>query len=306
LVARVTDRVGKGIRSTPRDVLVSESTDKSNMGKAFGLHKALDMAGAALGILITYFILRSFSDDFDYKWIFWLSLIPAVLGLLMFFFVQEKKAVRLPSARSPFWKDFQKIDGQLKLYLLVIFLFTLGNSSNAFILLKAKDVGFSNVDVVLLFFVFHVVASALSMPLGNLSDKIGRKNLLVPGYLAFALCYFAFAFARTPLVVVAAFVLYGVYTAMITGVERAFVAEIAPPELKGTMLGLQSTVAGIALLPASVIAGLLWDAFGSTVPFAFGATLSLLAALILVVFMRGGVHYDRTETKSKMPVATDG
>ncbi|MCL2764028.1 MAG: MFS transporter [Treponema sp.] len=297
LGAKVIDRLGKGIRTAPRDVLVSESTDAKNMGKAFGLHKALDMFGAALGIFIVFMLLREQSGDFNYKYLFALSMIPAALGLIMFIFVKEKKLlISVNNAmysrkaetliREPFWKNIKKIDSQLKLYLLVVFIFTLGNSSKAFMILKASDSGFNEIDVILLFMIYHIVAAALSMPLGKLSDKIGRKNLLVPGYIIFALCYFGFAIAGSKLSMITVFALYGIYTAMITGVERAFVAEIAPVELKGTMLGLHSTVAGIALLPASVIAGLLWTVFGSSVPFIFGACLSLIAALLLVIFMK--------------------
>jgi MFS family permease len=290
LFARVMDRFGKGIRTAPRDVLVSESADKKSMGKAFGLHKALDMLGSAIGILITYFILRSFSSEgvYDYKKLFIVSMIPAIFGLLMFAFVKQKGKSGIVKAREPFWKNIKKVDRQLILYLLVVFIFTLGNSSNSFILLKAKAAGFDDVSVILLYFIFNIVASVLSLPLGKLSDKIGRQKLLIPGYLAFSLCYVGFAFASSQFMMIAVFVLYGIYTAMITGVERAFVAEISPPELRGTMLGLHSTVAGIALLPASMIAGALWSAFGDVAPFLFGAGLSLVAALVLVFFMRGG------------------
>jgi len=286
LGARVLDRIGKGIRTAPRDVLVSESADKGNMGKAFGIHKALDMSGAALGILITYFILRGTGDNINYKRMFILSIIPAVIGLCMFVFVKEKKEPRSVKSREPFWKNIRKVDGQLRLYLVVVFLFTLGNSSNAFIILKANAVGFNEISAILLYFIYNMTASILSVPFGKLSDRIGRKKLLVPGYLAFSLCYLGFAFASNQWVMVVVFVIYGAYTAMIAGAERAFVAEISPPELKGTMLGLHSTVAGIALLPASIIAGFLWDVFGSAVPFVFGAALSLVAALILVFFMK--------------------
>jgi MFS family permease len=287
LVARVVDRAGKGIRTAPRDVLVSDSAEKDGMGRAFGLHKAMDMLGTALGILITFFILRSFrSDDFDYKKLFVLSIIPAVFGLLMFVFVKQKKNQRERKTKEPFWLNIKLVDNQLKLYLLVVFIFTLGNSSNVFILLKAKSVGFDDVSVILLYFIYSIIAGVLSFPLGRLSDKIGRKNLLVPGYIVFALCYFGFAFAKGNASMIAVFVLFGVYTAMIAGVERAYVAEISRPEIKGTMLGLHSTIVGIALLPASVIAGLLWNSFGAMVPFIFGAGLSLLAALILIIFMK--------------------
>ncbi|MCL1806914.1 MAG: MFS transporter [Oscillospiraceae bacterium] len=286
LGARVIDRVGKGIRTAPRDVLVSESVEQDKLGKAFGLHKAMDMLGAAIGILITYFVLRNMGSNFEYKKMFSLSIIPAVLGLLMFFFIKQKKNPRPAKTKELFWVNARKIDSQLKLYLFVVFLFTLGNSSNTFILLKAQAAGFDTVSVILLYFLYNITASVLSMPFGKLSDCVGRKKLLVPGYLAFSLCYLGFAFASERWMMVAVFAVYGAYTAMIAGVERAYVAEIAPPELKGTMLGLQSTVSGVALLPASVIAGFLWNAFGSAVPFVFGAVLSLAAALILLVFMK--------------------
>ena len=292
LAARLVDRVGKGIRTAPRDVLVSESTDEANMGKAFGIHKALDMSGAGLGVLIAFFLMRAQGDGFDFKQVFLLSIIPAAVGLFMFVFVKEQKTVRPRKQREAFWKNYKKIDGQLRLYLLVTLLFTLGNSSNAFILLKAATVGIDSVNVILLFFVYHVVASILSIPFGRLSDRIGRKKLLVSGYLTFALCYLGFALAQSGLVMVLAFVLYGGFTAMITGVERAYIAEIAPPELKGTMLGLQSTVVGIALLPASVIAGVLWEALGSAAPFAFGASLSVAAAALLLLFMHNRSRQD--------------
>ena len=288
LGARVIDRIGKGIRTSPRDVLVSESADSKNIGKAFGLHKALDTLGAAIGILITYFILHSFSSngDYNFKKLFMISIIPALLGLTMFVFVKQKSKPKEIKKREPFWRDIKKIDGQLKMYLLVVFIFTLGNSSDTFILLKAKAAGFDDVSVILLYFTFTIVSSALSLPFGKMSDRIGRKKLLVPGYITFTVCYLGFAFASNQFSMISVFVMYGVYTAMITGVERAFISEISPPGLKATMLGLHSTVAGIALLPASMVAGLLWSSFGDKAPFILGASLSLSAAIILIIFMK--------------------
>jgi len=286
LGARVIDRVGKGIRTAPRDVLVSESAEKNGMGKAFGLHKALDMAGSAIGILITWFLLRGAAGGYAYKRLFAYSMIPALLGLCMFLFIRQGKGVRREQQREPFWKNLKRVDGQLRLYILVVFLFTLGNSSNTFLLLKAKTAGFDDAGAILMYFLCNITASALSVQFGRLSDRIGRKRLLVPGYLVFALCYGGFAIAGSRVVIVCVFLLYCAYTAMIAGVERAFVAEISPHGMKGTMLGLQSTVAGIALLPASVIARALWSAYGAAAPFLFGAILSAAADLILLVFMR--------------------
>ncbi len=305
LVARMIDRIGKGIRTTPRDVMVSENARQGRAGQAFGLHKALDMAGSAIGILLAYFLLKSATGNFDYRNVFWLSMIPAALGLLMILFIREKRAARNMQPRERFWKNLRSLNGQLKLYLLVTFLFTLGNSSNAFLLLRAKSVGFSDTSVILLYFIYNFTAAILAIPAGRRSDKVGRKSLLVAGYFVFSLVYVGFAFAGSKAVMVALFVCYGFYTAMITGVERAFISEIAPPALKGTMLGLQSTLVGIALLPASTIAGLLWNALGASASFLFGAVMSCAAALLLLIFLKDGAHAARVSVAADATARTE-
>lgn len=298
LLARVIDRVGKGIRTAPRDVMISQSADASQGGFAFGVHKAMDMAGSAIGIFLAWLILSQGGDLFEgstpsageggfhYQTVFLLSMIPAVLGLAMFALIRERKGDRVVKEREPFWQNYKVLDGQLKLYLLVAFLFTLGNSSNAFLLMRASSVGFDEITVILLYFLYNVSASLLSIPAGKRSDKVGRKRLLVAGYLVFSIVYLGFALAWNKPFLIAMFALYGVYTAMIAGVERAFIAEISPIHLKGTMLGLHSTLVGIALLPASVIAGGLWTLLGPQAPFLFGAAISLAAALILQLFLK--------------------
>jgi len=288
LAARVVDRFGKGIRTTPRDVLVSESSESGRLGRSFGLHKALDMAGSALGILLAWFIMRSWAGEFDYRSLFLLSSIPAAISLMMFFLIKETGRPR--ESREPLrvFEGLSRLDSRLRLYLVVVFVFTLGNSSNAFLLLRAGNVGFDSSSVILLYFLYNIVSSLLAMPLGRHSDKVGRKRILVAGYITFAIVYSCFAWAGNRGIVIAAFALYGVFTAMTAGVERAFIAEIAPCDLKGTMLGLHSTLVGIALLPASVIAGFLWNAFGPVVPFALGAALSLSAALLLAFRLPAG------------------
>jgi len=282
LAARVLDRFGKGIRTAPRDVLVNESSDPAKLGHSFGIHKAMDMAGSAAGILAAFVIMKAWQGEYAYKRLFLLSCIPAVFSLIMFAFIKETGKKRDPKAPLPIFSGLKNLDGRLKLYLVVVFLFTLGNSSNTFLLLKAGNVGFDPATVVLLYFLYNIVSSLMAIPFGRLSDRLGRKTLLVSGYLTFAVVYGLFAWAPNKGSIVFAFALYGFFTAMTAGVERAFISEIAPKELKGTMLGLHSTIVGVALLPASVIAGFLWTAFGAMVPFAFGSTLSFAAAVILI------------------------
>ncbi|WP_028828823.1 MFS transporter [Proteocatella sphenisci] len=292
LGARVIDRIGKGVRTAPRDVMVSQASEKGQLGKAFGIHKAMDMAGSALGILFAYFIMKAYNGEIEYKKIFLISIIPGLAALMLFFFVKENKNKEKGPAIEPFWKNIKKLDSQLRMYLIVVFLFTLGNSSNAFLLLRAKSVGFDNSSVILMYFIYNITASVLSIPFGKRSDKSGRKKFLVSGYIVFALVYMGFALAINKAFVILMFVMYGAYTAMIAGVERAFISEISPPDLKGTMLGLHSTVAGIALFPASALAGILWNSFGAEAPFIFGAGMSLLAALILILFMKNSSYIE--------------
>lgn len=280
LFARVIDRFGKGVRTSPRDVMVSDSADKESMGKAFGIHKALDMVGSSIGIFLAFLLMKNISSDAYHK-VFYLSIIPVVIALFMFAFIHEKKGPRTDLKREHFWNNISKLNTRLKLYLIVTFIFTLGNSSNAFLFLRAKDFGFSSSDTILLYFIYTTTAALLSITFGKISDKVGRKKVLVAGYVLFAIVYLGFATCFNKAMMVGVFILYGFFTAMTAGVERAFVAEISPRELKGTILGLQSTLAGIALFPASMIAGLLWDKFGGQAPFYYGGSLALIAAVIL-------------------------
>ncbi|NLD33719.1 MAG: MFS transporter [Clostridiales bacterium] len=286
LAARVVDRLGKGLRTAPRDVMVAESADGAHVGQAFGVHKAMDMAGAGLGILIAWLLMAPDSGVSSFRAIFLWSLLPGVLALGMFAFIREKRGPRAPAGRMSPFAHARELDGSLKLYLAVVTMFTLGNSSNAFLLLRAQAFGFTARQAVLMYFVYHVSASLLAISLGRLSDRVGRKSLLVGGYLLFSLVYALFAWVNEGWMMWAAFGLYGLFTAMTTGVERAFIAQIAPGHLKGTMLGLHGTLTGVALLPAGALAGLLWTQVGPQAPFALGAALSLAAALILHFLMQ--------------------
>ncbi|MCL2066917.1 MAG: MFS transporter [Treponema sp.] len=280
LIARIIDRFGKGIRTAPRDAMIAESADKSRLGRAYGLHKGLDLLGTAIGILLAWVILSLGGNE--YKKIFIFSLIPALIGLTFLFFVKDKKLISAGNRIAFNWKN---LDKRLKLFLIFIFLFTLGNSSNAFILLRAYNASFSPRGAIMLYFVFNMTGSLLSYPAGSLSDKIGRKNLLCTGYLLYGIVYIGIALASNSITFIALFVIYGFYTAMTAGVERALIVDMVPPEHKAGALGLHAAIAGIGLLPASVIAGLLWQWQGHSAPFLFGGTLAFITSIGVYVIL---------------------
>jgi len=289
LCARIVDRFGKGIRTAPRDALIAESSGKSGLGKAYGLHKGLDLLGTAIGILLAWLILSGliFSGIEDrgmdrYKTIFIFSIVPAVIGLVILFFVKDKKIQRAGKAVSFNWKN---LDLRLKFFLVFIFIFTLGNSSNAFIILRAVDAGFSPTNVILLYFAYNLTGSLLSYPAGILSDKFGRKNLLCMGYFLYGVVYLGIALLSNNAAFVFLFILYGFYTALTTGVERALIVDIVPPEHKAGALGLHSAIVGIGLLPASVIAGFLWKWLGPSAPFMSGGILAFVTCIAVFIIL---------------------
>jgi MFS family permease len=292
LFARIIDRFGKGIRTAPRDAMIAESASKSRMGKAFGLHKGMDLLGTAIGILLAWFIL-SFGDN-EYRSIFIYSLIPAFIGLIILLFVKDKKIESVSKKVTFNWKN---LDRRLKLFLIFTFLFTLGNSSNAFILLRAYDAGFSARGAILLYFVYNMTASLLAYPAGMLSDKFGRKNLLCAGYFLYGIVYLGIGLLSSNIAFITLFVIYGFYTAMTVGVERALIVDIVPPENKAGALGLYAAIVGIGLLPASVIAGFLWTWLGPSAPFLFGGCLAFITCIgvFVILSVKDGRGFRRHE-----------
>jgi MFS family permease len=282
LIARVIDRLGKGIRVAPRDAIIAEAADKSRLGKAYGLHKGMDLLGTAIGIFLAWLIFTR-SDD-QYRAIFLYSLIPAFIGLVFLLFVKDKKQESTGKRIAFNWKN---LDKRLKLFLIFIFVFTLGNSSNAFILLRAYNAGFSPQAAILLYFVFNMTGSLLSYPAGLLSDKFGRKNLLCTGYFLYGIVYLGFALVSNSAAFIALFVIYGFYIAMTTGVERALIVDIVPQEHKAGALGLYASIVGIGLLPASVIAGFLWEWIGPSAPFLFGGVLAFITSIAVFIILSG-------------------
>lgn len=278
LLARVIDRFGKGIRNAPRDALIADSSAKERRGRAFGLHRTMDTLGAATGVLIAYYFLTTHAGPIDYRKLFLLSLIPAFLGLIALFFVREKKASADPAQKKLSFK-WSALPLKLKLFLIVTLLFTLGNSSNQFLLLRAKNLGFTTTNVLLLYLAYNIVYALVSYPAGRLSDIIGRKKLLVWGYVFYGVVYLGFALTDNPIFMWGLFSLYGVYIGVTEGVEKALVTDIAPEHLRATMIGLHATLVGIGLFPASFLAGILWNQFGPAATFYFGGITGLLAAI---------------------------
>jgi MFS family permease len=291
LIARIINSLGKGIRTAPRDAMIAEAAGgKPKLGRAFGLHKGMDLLGTAIGILLAFFILSIYATSDAsainhaevYKKIFIYSLIPAFIGVAILFFVKDKK---LESAGKKIAFNWKNLDTRLKFFMFFILLFTLGNSSKAFILLRAYNAGFSAQGAILLYFVLNMTASLLSYPAGILSDKVGRKNILCTGYFLFGLVFFGIGLLSNNTAFIALFVIYGFYTALTTGVARALIVDIVPPEHKAGALGLYAAIEGIGLLPASVIAGFLWQFFGPSAPFLFGGTLGFITCIGVFIIL---------------------
>lgn len=283
LLARIIDRTGKGIRTAPRDALVAQSCGGKKLGGSFGMHKMLDMAGSSLGVVLAYLFVAT---SFGFHRAFLFSMIPAVISILIIFSVREEKGCEAPHQKMTL--KGLRLDGRLTLYLAVLFVFCLGNSSNTFLLLKARERGFSDAQVILLYLVFNAAASVLAIPAGRLSDRLGRRKVLVPGYLIYGLVYLGFAWIAAKPAIPFLFLAYGAYNALISGAERAFIAENAPPGFQGTVLGIYGMLQGIGLLLSSVIAGLLWDRVNSGAPFLFGGILGIASALLIQIVLGAG------------------
>lgn len=283
LAARVIDRTGKGIRTAPRDALVAQSSEKGKLGGSYGLHKMLDMAGSSLGALFAFLFI---AFGMKYRSAFLWSVIPGVVAVTIIPLIREEKGAA-PNRRR---LDFRglKLDARLKWYFAVLFLFCLGNSSNAFLLLKAQSRGFSTSEVMLLYLIFNVSASILAIPAGRLSDRFGRSRILIPGYLIYGLVYLGFALLTSKASLLILFVAYGAYTAFISGAERALIAEASPADYKGTVLGIYGMLQGFGLLLSSMIAGGMWNVWGPDAPFWFGGVLGIVSALLIAVILRSG------------------
>ena len=288
LGVRFTDRMGKGIRTSPRDALIADSINKEQRGLAFGLHRAGDTAGAFIGLGIAAFIIwwhqsQTIMLDIDtFKIVVLASIVPAVLAVLVLALgaVDRTETGKGSNATR---LSLKGMDSRFKSFLLIIVLFTLGNSSDAFILLRGQERGLSVLQVMGMALTFNFLYTVFAGPLGALSDRLGRRKLILGGWLTYGLVYLGFAFAGKGWQVWALFGLYGLYYAATEGVAKAMVADLVPQTQRGTAYGLFNAAIGIMALPASMIAGALWQGvgawsgFGPAAPFLFGACMALLA-----------------------------
>ncbi|MFZ5821313.1 MAG: MFS transporter [Chloroflexota bacterium] len=296
LGVRFADRAGKGIRTAPRDALVAASTDKDSRGLAFGLHRAGDTAGAFLGIGIAALIIwltqanQALLSRAAFQAAVLASIVPAALAVVVLALgakeVKEKPVEAEAGRGSGRMRlSLAGMDARFKSFLLAVVLFTLGNSSDSFIVLRAQERGLSALQAMFMLMTFTAVYTLFSGPLGSLSDRIGRRKLILGGWLAYGLVYLGLAFSQTGWQVWALFGLYGVYYAATEGTAKALVADLVPDAQRGAAYGLFNAAIGLTALPASVIAGLLWQGagawtgFGASAPFFFGAGMALLAGV---------------------------
>lgn len=280
LALRLSDRLGKGIRTAPRDALIAESADVENRGRSFGVHRALDTAGAAIGPFVAWAVLAA--SPAAYRTVFLISAIPGTLAIVLVL-----AAVRDAGARSRAgdharvsFKDFSK---PLVAFTAISFVFGLANSSDALLILRAQDLGARAALIPLMYVLFNVVGALLAGPLGARSDAVGRRRVLVFGFAGYALVYGGFALAASPAAPWLLFGLYGVPYAATEGMTRAYVCDLAGPRKRAAVLGTYTFVLGVAALIASTVAGVLWDRVSHAAPFAVSALLMGLAALALLV-----------------------
>ena len=283
LGARFIDRAGKGLRTAPRDALITESCPPEQRGAAFGFHRSMDTSGAVLGPLICFAILSYFGKKDPAKLfrpLYWIAFIPGLIAVFILAFLVREKLVPDTSDKKEraIAPSFASLSPLYKRYLLLMAVFSIGNSSDTFLILRARNIGVSEAHVFLLYALFNIVEATLAYPAGKISDSIGRKPLVILGFIIFAMVYLGFAMAHSILDVWVLFVVYGFYYTLTGGVQRALAADFAHPDRRATEIGAFHMIVGFAALPASIWAGALYQ-WRPAAPFFFGAFCATLAAL---------------------------
>jgi MFS family permease len=292
---RWADRVGKGIRTAPRDALVADSVGEHQRGLAFGFHRAADTAGAMLGLiiaLVAVWLVQANSIDLSEKTfhvVVWISLLPAFLAVLAL--AVGSRDVSVTSSREAPRFAFRSLGKPYIIFMVIVGIFTLGNSSDAFLVLRAQNLGVSVIGILGMQIAFNFVYALVSTPAGGLSDRIGRRNLIVGGWVVYGLIYLGFGLASSSLQIWLLYVVYGVYYGLAYGTSNALIADLVPDDVRGTAYGTYNALVGFLAFPASVIAGVLWQGFngwsgfGPAAPFLFGAAMALLASVLMIFWM---------------------
>jgi MFS family permease len=281
--SRFMDRFGKGVRTAPRDTIIAESSEKTHLGRAFGFHRSMDTMGAVIGPALAFFFLGLFSNN--YRSVFWLSMIPgAAAVLLIIFFIKEKKRASLPKAERP-KLTFKHFDWRFKFFVAIATLFAIGNSSDVFLILRAQQLGIPTLMIPIVYLVFNLIYSLSAIPAGIAADRFGRKRVILPGFLLFAILYYGFAVAKDAAAIWALFAFYGLFMGLTEGIQKAFLATIIPQDFKATAFGVYNTAVGFAMFPASLIGGWLWDHVSPSATFYFGTITAGLSAILFIVFI---------------------
>lgn len=283
LGVRFCDRIGKGIRTSPRDALIADSVEPELRGRAYGFHRSMDHAGALVGPLLAAGLLGWFS--LDLRTVFWWAAVPGVIAVVLLAVGIREQPRTAPTPAHSASKAILP-HGRLRAYLLILLLFTLGNSSDAFLLLRAGELGVAPAMLPLLWAFFHLVKMLSVFPFGALSDRIGRRGVIVAGWAVYAAAYLGFAVATSAWQIWALFAVYGLFYGLTEGAEKALVADLAPAAERGGAFGWFNAAIGLGALPASLLFGLLWQGFGPLAAFGCGAALAGVAAVLLLVLVR--------------------
>ncbi len=278
---RFIERFGKGIRTAPRDSLIAGSIKAGESGKSFGLQKAMDNSGAIAGPLLA-FILLSLSPE-NYRLIFILAGIPAIIAIFVIIFGIKEARKSKEELFTRF--RFREFPSKYYFFLGIVFIFTLGNSTDALLLVKANEVGVKIALIPIVYLITNSVSVLTSIPVGSIADRFGKEKVLVAGYVIYAVVYYGFGVTTTAGAIISLFALYGLYSAATDGIQKAFISDLIDSNKKGTGLGIYNALLGITLLPASLIAGILYDKVNSHIPFYFGAATALLSAFLMVCFI---------------------
>ncbi len=281
--SRFIDRFGKGVRTAPRDAIIAESSEKTHLGRAFGFHRSMDTLGAVVGPALAFFLLGLFSNN--YRWVFWLSMIPgAIAVLLIIFFITEKKKAALPQMERP-KLTLKHFDWRFKSFVAIATLFALGNSSDVFLILRAQQIGIPTLLIPVVYLVFNLVYSLSAIPAGIAADRFGRKRVILLGFVLFAVLYYGFATARDVTAVWILFGFYGLFMGLTEGIQKAFLATMIPPDFKATAFGVYNTAIGLAMFPASLIGGWLWDHVSPAATFYYGAITASFSAFLFIILV---------------------